>query len=176
MIPPFRADKTWAGFAVKSQGMALLAGKTGYGGSMWRLDNPESYHLTFNCRVRNFGVAVGGGVSVVLVFFFNGGNPARFDGLSFGNGGNVHLSIPAARLAKLGRMLKGIYTLAKGSVEFNELLDGAKDMHKLVTSKDAMVFAKEVVDGSVMVGYSYGIQGKIDILRYESPGGVMEDL
>jgi|GEM_PF-6000398 len=175
-MKPFKANESWGGFAVKSEGMGLLAGRTGYGGKVWRLDNPEGYNFTFNARVNNFGLALGGGASVLLVFFFNAKRPGVFEGLPFGNGGDVHMSIPVTRLAKLSRMLQGIYTLVNGSVEFMELLDGAKDMHKLITSDSPMVISKEVVDGSVMVGYSYGIQGAINVLRYETPHSVLEDV
>lgn len=172
----FKLSETWGGIAVESHGHAVLAGKKSYTGMLWRLDNPEQRYLTFTARISTFGLALGGGVSVHMIFFINAKSIYKFEGMEMGNGGNFHFDIPVTRLAKLARSLRTIYTLTKNMNEYHELVQSLADLRKTVTTTEPTVLTKEVVDGKVMAGYTRGVQGTIDIRNLTGPGGSTDNL
>jgi len=172
----FKLNETWGGIAVESHGHAVFAGKKSYTGMLWRLDDPERRYLTFTSRISTFGLALGGGVSVHMIFFMNAKSIYKFEGMEMGNGGNFHFDIPATRLLKLARSLRTIYTLSKNMNEYHELIGAISDLRKTVTTTQPTVLTREVVDGKVMAGYTRGVQGAIDIRNLTGPGGSVDNL
>lgn len=176
MLSRLKATRTWAGFAVKTQGHLVVAGWTAFAGKLWNLDDPSNRTCNFTTRVRNLGPGLGGNTSLHLVFFLNVKNLAQMEGMDFGNGGNLHFDIPAGNLGKLAKGLKGLHTLYETASEFVELVSAAAELYKDLADDKPHIVEREVGELALMVGYTYGFQGRVDILRVTGRGGEVDDL
>lgn len=171
-----QAERTWAGYVVRARGHFGLAGYTTHTGRLWNLADPENRMCTFEASVKTFGLALGGGVSVNLVFFLNVKNLYRLEGEDYGNGREMHLSIPATRLRKLAKTIRNAHEFWSIANEFGTLIDTASELYKNVKGNKPFIQTIEVGDAEVMLGITEGIQGKVDIKMVTGRGGYVDDL
>lgn len=157
-------ERTWAGFAVKAEGHAGVAGKWSYTGRVWRLAAPERSWCDFNCKGYTLGAGLGGGASLHLMFFLNCGNVGAMEDFEFGNGWQLQLNVPVSRLGGIAESLRSTYMLFKNSNEFYELIKNAEEIYKNITSTKKSVVSISAGDVALSAGLVRYLGGRINIV------------
>lgn len=171
-----QAERTWAGYVVRAGGHFVFGGYTSHTGRLWNAADPDYRMCTFEATVKTFGLALGGDVSVNLIFFLNVGNLANVEGIEYGNGTELHLAVPAARLRKVASSIRRAHHFYEVVDHFDTLLDTAKELYKSVKGNKPFIHTVEVADAALKVGLTHGIQGAIDIRSVTGRGGYVDNL
>lgn len=171
---PLNLAHTWAGYAVKSEGMGFVYGRRGIGGVVWRLSDPGTTRATFGIQSHLLGAGLGGSVSLMAFFFLNTRNVGNIEGQAFGDEWGWDIDLPATAWAKYGKLVKAAYDAQDIGGKVNEWVELAQAVASGMTKNKVVGIDFGSVGLQVAARRGYG--GKVDIFEYTSVGGTIDNL
>ncbi len=165
---------TWAGYAVKSEGMGFVYGRRGIGGVVWRLSEPDTTRATFGIESHLLGAGLGGSVSLMAFFFLNTRSIGAIEGQAFGDEWEWDVDLPATAWAKYSKMVKAAYDAYDIGGKINDWVELAQAVASGASKNKVVGIDFGSVGLQVAARRGYG--GKVDIYEYTSAGGTIDNL
>lgn len=164
---PIDRSNTWAGYAIKSEGMLGVYGRVGIGGTVWNLSD-TSKRATFGSKSHIFGAGLGGGVTMMAFFFLSTKNIGNIDGQSFGDGWDFEIDLPATAWAKYSKLVKAAYDAYDLGSNLNDWVEFAQAVY---TGKRNQVIGLDLGAIGLGVGIKRKYGGTIDVYEYTTALG-----